>query len=177
METFRDFSTHYAEGVTAIAAVAMFMLALITLLYLRREYAHKYRPQVTPKLDAVPKPEKGGFAIFISPRNVGAFPSKVRLTDILLRRGAEEMPGHDSVWQILLPSVKPDAYSIGFVTDDWVGKGRRRNEREPAELLFVIHFTNIDGKFLSVEKHRYLLDPVGDAVHFHCKPEWIEKLK
>ena len=67
MEWIKAFSTDYANAVIAIAACGAFILAAITLYYLKREYESKYRPYVIPVVHAEPIPEKLGCIISIIP--------------------------------------------------------------------------------------------------------------
>lgn len=104
MDWLQTFSDHYANGITAVAALAALGLAAATLWYLQREYASKHRPYVFPAVLLEPFPNGLGCVVGIAPQNVGSHPCLIKLGSIRLHVGDETYETPDTKDWILLGS-------------------------------------------------------------------------
>jgi hypothetical protein len=178
MEWLRCFSYNYANGVTAIAACGTFVLALITLWYLKREYTSKYRPYVFPIVHTEPIPDKLGCVVSIIPCNIGPHPCKAKLSKIQLQIGDEtyETPTTQE-WFLLAPQVTQGVgiqMPAGYVNELGVTnirEGRYRNNR--IELSFVMTTCSAEGKFEEIKSFAYEINVLGERPLALFRPEWI----
>lgn len=76
----------------------MAVLAIPTLIYLKREYAKKYKPYFDPVVCAEPIKENAGYMIFVTPFNVGHYPAEIKIINILLKIGDEKWP--TPLWEV-----------------------------------------------------------------------------
>jgi hypothetical protein len=174
MEWLKSFSTDYANGVTAITACGAFVLAAITLWYLKREYSSKYRPYVFPVVDAEPIPDKLGCIVSIIPRNIGPHPCKAKFFRIQLHIGDEVYETPDTKeWLLLAPQGVGVQMPAGHVNEQGVSRireGRYRTNR--IELFFVMVTTSVEGKFEETKSFAYEINVLGEPPQPLFRPEW-----
>ncbi|WJN57552.1 hypothetical protein [Pseudomonas sp. SO81] len=174
MDWLKTFSTHYANAVTAFAALGAFILAAITLWYLKREYSSKYRPYVFPIVHAEPIPESPGCIVSIIPRNVGPHPCKIKLSKIELHIGDESFQTPDNKeWILLAPQgvgIQMPAGHINEIGVKNIREGRYRKNR--IEVNFVMTSTSIENKFEESKSFSYEINVQGETPQAFFRPEW-----
>ena len=173
MDLLKDFLKDYANGVTALASLLTFVLALVTLLYLRREYANKYRPYVAALVETEPVANSAGFAVTVHVRDVGPHPCEFKLEDIHLQIGDET---HDTPnikeWLLVAQGVGV-RYPIGHVNDQGIRKIREaRYKTNRIEASFSLIARSAEKKFERRESLAYEILVGGDTPVVVSRPEW-----
>ncbi len=178
MEYLKVFSDHYANAVTALAAIGALTLAGTTLWYLKREYFSKYRPYVFPSVHVEPFAGKLGCSISIIPRNVGYYPCRAKLINIRLTIGDETHTTPDAkVWLLLAPSHVQVQYPVGYINEIGITKireGRFRSNR--VEVAFELETTSMEGKFSEKFSCAYEIEVLGETPQALFRPEWIKNV-
>lgn len=174
MEWLKTFSSDYANAVTAFSALGALTLAAVTLWYLRREYAAKYRPYVVAVVHAEPLQGSLGCSTSIRPINVGSHPCKVKLTDIALQVGDEThtTPSNED-WLLIGSQGVGVTMPSGWINDVGVTnvrEGRYRSNR--IELRFVLHAVSTEGEHLSRTENCYEINVLGESPMVLFRPEW-----
>ena len=149
MELLKVFSTNYANGVSAIAASSTFLLAFVTLWFLKREYANKYRPYVVAAVTIDPILNSPGYGISIIPRNVGPHPCEIMLCGINLHIGDEtyETPSFKE-WVLLAPQGIEFRIPAGHVNELGVQRIREaRYKSNRIELSFTLISRSVEKQF------------------------------
>jgi hypothetical protein len=175
---FKTFSQDYANGVTAIAAVAALLLTAGTLFVLRRDYRAKYRPYIMPRLmveAAQIAPGDEGYVMSVEPRNIGPHPCYVKLTSCLLKIGDEHFPTPDMQdWVLIGPGGIGILYPVGHVNQvgiNNVREGRYRANR--IEVSFSMHSKSIDDRDGTFKKYAFEVEVRGQNAHASFRPEWV----
>ena len=170
----KDFSTDYANAVTAIAALGALVLVGITLWFLKREYSAKYRPYVVPVVDAEKIQDGIGCIVSIVPRNVGPHPCLFRLSQIKLHVGDETFETPDTKeWMLLGTQGAGIRMPAGHVNETGVKKVREaRYKTNRIELAFILHTTSIEKKFTESKTICYEINVLGDTPQALFRSEW-----
>ncbi|MCL8337732.1 hypothetical protein M9Y85_00220 [Pseudomonas mosselii] len=173
---FRTFSTVYAGGVTAIAAIVALLLTLGTLLVLLREYRAKYRPYVFPhlKVDAAEiAPGDHGYVMAVAPRNIGSHPCYVKLIGCVLNVGDEVYTTPDMKdWVPIGTGNLGISYPIGHISQlgiENIRQGRYRSNR--VEVGFTLVSKSFDHGFETSKKYSFDLEVRGENAHVTFRPE------
>ena len=175
MEWLKCFSDDYANAVTAFAALGTLVLALVTLLYLKREYSAKFQPYVVPVVHAEPIPDALGCVLSIQPCNIGSHPCKAKILDTKLRIGDEEHgTPDDQDWLLLAPSgigvIKPAGH-VNQLGVTKIREGRYRSNR--IELTFKLETASTVGSFSESKNYAYEINVLGEKPQALFRPEWI----
>lgn len=174
MDFLKTFSNDYANAITAFAALGAFILATITLWYLKREYSSKYRPYVFPVVYAQPITDSLGCTVSIAPRNVGPHPCKIKLSKISLHIGDESYQTPDNKeWILLAPQGVEVQMPAGYISDVGVKnirEGRYRKNR--VEISFIMTSTSIENKFEESKSFAYEINLQGETPQAFFRPEW-----
>ena len=176
---FKVFSSDYANGITAIAAIGTVLLAFITLLYLKREYKSKYRPYIIPEIKTIPFKDKPGFNVFILPRNIGPHPSYVRLSSIALNIGDETYETPSMKERMLLGRPEYELiYPVGHVNEEGVKKIREgRHQVNRIELCFVMQSYSIDDTYKEAKLFSFEINVLGERPQAQFRAEWSKDVK
>lgn len=174
----QTFSSQYADGVTAIAAIGALILTATTLWFLKREYTAKYRPYVVPVVEAEKMHDSIGCVVSILPRNVGPHPCLFKLTGIRLHIGDETYETPDmKEWMLLGPSGAAIRLAAGSVNDNGVTRIREaRYKSNRVELEFVLHTTSIEKKFTETRSAAFEINVLGDTPLALSRPEWEKRV-
>ncbi|CZI30178.1 hypothetical protein [Legionella pneumophila] len=177
MNIFEVFSACYANGVTAVVAVIALLAACITLWFLKRDHALKYRPYLTPVVIVEPQCDKLGFIISINPCNVGLHPCKAKVYDIKLKIGDETYITPD-VQELLLSHVRVGvSIPAGNINETGVTKIRQgQYKKNRIELNFIIESKSIENKYKSTQKYSFEINVLGERAQAFIRPEWIENV-
>lgn len=177
-ELIKNFSTDYANGITAIATVGAVILSGFALFYVRREYFAKYRPYVVPVVNALKKSADSAYVIEIISKNVGMHPCNFKLTDINLKVGDEmHTTPSFSAWMLLGTVGAGIKYPAGYVNQvgvDRIRNNQNRNNR--VELSFKLHTTSIQNQFESCQEHIFEINLLTDEPHVFSRPEWVKSI-
>lgn len=175
MSCLITFSTDYANAITAFAALGAFILAAITLWYLKREYSSKYRPYVFPIAHVEPIPEKLGCVVSIIPKNIGSYPCKIKLSKIRLHIGDESFETPDTrEWILLAPEGIGIHMPVGHVNEVGVTKIREsRYRKNRIEISFSMQTISMEGKFEELKSFAYEIDVLGEKPQALFRPEWV----
>jgi len=169
MEWLRCFSDHYANAVTAAAAIAALVLTFFTLLFLRREYRAKYRPYVTARLYIQPFNKDlpdWAYDIFIRPKNVGPHPCRIKISGIELDIGNETFTtGSLSKWTLIgshdemygFPAGHINALGVEQVRSDFYPEGMNK-----VLLRFTLHSISIENEHETAESFLFQIDLAGE---------------
>lgn len=175
MEWLKAFSTDYANAVTAIAAIGALLTALVTLLFLKREYRAKYRPYVVPlawiqKDQAADQPAP--FAVFVEPKNVGPHPCRVKITDVELQVGDDLYPSPSQrAWTMIGPTSGGFTFHCGSVHGlgiTNIQQGRYRTNR--VELRLTVQSMSAEDKHQQSESYAFEIDVRGAEPVIFAKP-------
>lgn len=178
LEQLKAFSNDYAKGVSAIAALGALILGLITLWFLKREFAHKYRPYVQAVIMHLPVPNSKAFGVTIVPRNIGSYPCEIRLTNICLRIGDENYGTPDlSEWLLVSPQAHTQNLMVsvpaGHVNELGIQHIRdARYKTNRIEVAFVLHTRSIEKKYEEKKMISYEINVQGDAPVILFRPDW-----
>lgn len=173
MESFREFSVHYAAAVSAVASLGALLLALGTLLFLMREHVNKYRPYVVPGVFVEPFSDGMGFGVSVVPRNVGPHPCEFQLRDIHLLVGDETYHTPDfREWMLLAQGVEVRV-PVGHVLNIGVQRVREaRYKSNRIEVRFTISTRSADRRFKKSEAVINEISVQGEVPVVHFRPEW-----
>jgi hypothetical protein len=174
MEWLKTFSTDYANGVTAFAAVCALLFTLITLWYLKREYSSKYRPYVIPVVHAEQISDKLGCVVTILPTNIGSHPCKVKLSEIKLTIGDEAYNTPETRdWLTIAPHGVSTQMPAGHVNEKGVKNIREgRYKKNRIELSFLMKTISIEDKFEESRTFIYEINVLGEKPLSLFRPEW-----
>jgi hypothetical protein len=164
----KDFSTYYANAVTAAVALLALLLTAGTLYYLRREYRAKYRPAVMPLVvveTVVRDPEQMTYVASIQARNVGIHPCKIKLTSVQLSIGDEIHPTPDAgAWSLCGVQGIGHSFPAGYIAQlgiDNIRQGRYR--KNWVEVRFNLHSKSIDDGYETSQLCVFEIEMRGDA--------------
>ncbi len=178
MDLLRAFSANYANAVSALAAVGALVLALVTVLFVYREFANKYRPYVIPEIVTEPTVGSPNFGVSIIPRNIGSHPCEFRLSNIKLTIGDEAHGTPDLVnWMLLAPQHLEVRVPAGNVNE--VGIHRVRDARYQSnriEVSFTLLTRSAEGRFEDAKHFTYDINVLGDKPFAAFRPEWQRKV-
>ena len=177
MEWLKEFSSNYANGVSALVALTALLLAGTTLWMLRREFIHKYRPYVMAAVFVDPILNSKGFGVSIAPRNIGPHPCEFMLTGIRLIIGDEnyETPSM-SAWLLLAPHGVEIRVPAGHVNEIGIGKVREsRFKSNRVEVSFTLHTRSVEKRFAETTSISYEINVLGDVPFALFRPEWQKK--
>lgn len=178
MEWLKDFSSNYANAVTAFVAVGAFFLAWRTLAYLKREYKAKYRPYVVPVVTVAPfEPEPGHteFHILIQPVNVGPHPCYIRVSAVRLRIGDEKFdtPNQDE-WILIGTNGLGFNFRAGHITQIGIQNIREaRYTQNRVEVSFDLQMRSMENENASIKKFLYELEVRGPTPSVVYRPDLI----
>lgn len=174
----KDFSTNYANAVTAITALGAVVLAGITLWFLKREYSAKYRPYVVPVVNVEKIQNSIGCLMSIVPKNVGPNPCLFRLSQIKLHVGDETFETPDmKEWMLLGTQGAGVQMPAGHVSEIGVTKIREaRYKTNRIELAFILHTTSIEKKFTESKAISYEINVLGDTPQALFRSEWTQRV-
>ncbi|HAU1190901.1 TPA: hypothetical protein ACT96X_001025 [Legionella pneumophila] len=173
--TFEVFSASYANGVTAVVAVMALLTACITLWFLKRDHALKYRPYLMPAVNVDRQCDK--LIVSIKPCNVGLHPCKAKIYDIKLIIGDETFPTPD-VQELLLSPVRVGvSIPAGYINDIGVNRIRQgQYKKNRIELNFIIESKSIENKYKCIQKYSFEISVLDEHVQAFIRPEWIENI-
>ncbi|EPU2898192.1 hypothetical protein ACVU7V_004200 [Vibrio vulnificus] len=176
MDYFEIFSSSYANGVAALSSLFTLLFAIITVLYLKREYRSNHRPYVLPIVDVHCFQDDSGFSISISPKNIGQKPCKAKLKDIKLIIGDEiHTTPCNRDWLIIAPSGVHMAMSAGQVYDCGVTKIREgRYKKNRIEICFSLEKQSVENSFNETTTYFYEVDVRGERPQVLFRPEWAK---
>lgn len=174
MEWLKTLSTDYASGVTAVATCGVLTLAAITLWYLRREYSAKYRPYVIPVVHLEPLHEKLGCTLSILPKNIGSYPCKIKLKNILLKIGDEVYGTPETQnWILLATEGVGIQMPIGHVNDKGITRVREgRFKINRIEVSFNLETISMEGKYQETNPFTYEINVLSENFQVLSRPEW-----
>jgi len=173
LHTIKDFSTHYANAVSAIAALGALIIASATALFLCREYRNKYRPYVVPDVSAEPFLDGTAFEVRISTRNVGPHPCEFRLSQIHLHIGDETYQTPDFKELVLIsPNIMQVQVSAWHVNEAGIQNIRAvRYRTNRIEVNFSLATRSADKRYVSKKSFAYQIWVHGESPVIHFRPE------
>lgn len=177
LELLKKFSNDYANGISALATLAVVLIAVLTFWYLTREYAQKYRPYVVSPVVAEPIAGSKAFEVFIVPHNVGEYPCEFKLTNIRLHIGDEiyETPNLEE-WMILAPKGIEMRVPGGYINEIGIAKVREaRYKSNRIEIGFDLHIRSIEQKFEQTKTVNYEINVLTEKPVVLTRPEWQKK--
>ena len=177
MELLKAFSANYANAVVAVAAVGALLLASITLWFVRREFANKFRPYVVPEIVIEPIINSPSFGVSIIPRNIGPHPCEFRLTDIKLTIG-DETHGTPSLadWVLLAPQHLEVRVPAGHVNEVGIQRVREaRYKSNRIEVSFIMLTRSVEKRFEDAKSFSYEINVLGEKPFAAFRPEWQKK--
>jgi hypothetical protein len=178
MDWLKNFSDNYANAVTAVAATVALATAVITLLYLRREFRAKYRPYVVPLMNIETievEPGKTEFHINIQPTNVGPHPCKIKVSSIELQIGDELFitPSHD-LWTLIGAQGVGYRFAAGHINQIGIQNIRdARYTKNRVEIRFRLHSRSIEDEHEEMQPFLYELELRGPQPSIIYRPDLI----
>ncbi|AMC35531.1 hypothetical protein [Janthinobacterium sp. B9-8] len=174
MEILKEFSNNYANALGSLMTLGIFILAAVTLWFLRREYSNKYRPYVVPEVRVEPLLEGQGYAVTVIPRNVGPHLCEVMLSEIRLHIGDEtyETPNFKE-WVLVAPQVMEVRIPVGHVNQLGIQKVREaRYKINRIEVSFSLTTRATDKRFIVTKLFSYDIGVQGETPVVQFRPEW-----
>ena len=173
MEFVKEFSSSYANAVSAITALLTFFLAFATLWFLKREYKNKYRPYVLPEISIFPILGNSGYGINVLTRNVGPHPCEFMLSKMRLNIGDEsyDTPSFKE-WVLISPQVMAVAVPAGHVNAEGircVREGRYKSNR--IDVSLSLHARSVDRRFELNTEFSYEINVEGDTPFVAFRPD------